>query len=263
MGNEESQMADDHFMILKFVLSVFRKTINNIMAPVGDSDNTNKAYARRVGLTLSSFHRPWFNLAAQDILANYSAVVTMVHEFMNQLSFHILSAKLRQLIPLWPKLLNQTRWGSAYKLMQHYVQRNPFIQPVSLDVVQELPVDDDEYYNLHHLLCFLEELDTVTNALQNSRHALVEAQLLFDGVMERHPATCSLLETRSSSIENPTFENGVAEMQCGSDNALTRAAHKAIPHLLREDHVVLCEEYGNYELSLAERLLKSCNLRNR
>ncbi len=46
--DEESQNAQNHYDFTIFVLSVYEKTLSNVVALIGDNCNTNKAFANKM-----------------------------------------------------------------------------------------------------------------------------------------------------------------------------------------------------------------------
>lgn len=256
MGEEDSHTADEHYSFLKFVLSVYGKTIENVVALVGDNENTNRAFGRRVGPTFVGCHSHRFNLAVRDVLADHKALIGKVHDLMRRISFQIPSAKLRRLTPLKPKMGNETRWSSTYEMLERYIRLKSYIPQIGVDEVEELMLSEDEDDDLLRLLRQLKDLDSVTKALQDARHGLYDARLLFEGVMDKHPSTRSRLGTRSNLVDNPIFENAVAKVQAANEAALTSSERKSIAHLLRDEQSRPQEDTGSEGFSFAERLLK-------
>lgn len=109
MKNEETQNANEHYEFILFVLSVYGKTMQNVVAVVGDNCNTNRAMSRRIGPIFVGCYSHRFNLAVRDLLSKYKKVTSKVQQVMKKLSYSIPAAQLRKLTPLKAVQANDTR----------------------------------------------------------------------------------------------------------------------------------------------------------
>lgn len=152
MENEESLNADEHFEFLSFVLSVFGKSMDNVVAVTGDNCNTNKFMVRRTGPTFVGCHSYRINLFVQDFMQPYADIILKVSQLMRKLSYQIPSAKLRAFTTLNAKMSNATRWSSTYKMLHRLEELLPFLIQIEYDEIKELLPSDDEQTEIKSLL---------------------------------------------------------------------------------------------------------------
>lgn len=93
MGDDDTLSADEHFEFLKFVLSIYERSMDSVVALVSETEDANCAFSRRVGPTLVGFHGQCFNFALQNILCNWDSSLSQLHDLMQRLSHHICAAK--------------------------------------------------------------------------------------------------------------------------------------------------------------------------
>lgn len=72
-------------MFLKFVFSVYYKTIENVVALFGDISSTDQSFARGVGPCFIGGHSHRFNLAVNGVLVDFGAVLERLHRLMKNL----------------------------------------------------------------------------------------------------------------------------------------------------------------------------------
>lgn len=75
-ADKTSQSAEEHFEFLTFVLSVFRRSMHNVVALINDNANTNRAFSWLIGSVLVGCHSPRFNLAVKDVIKNNKKLLT-------------------------------------------------------------------------------------------------------------------------------------------------------------------------------------------
>lgn len=68
MENENSLDAHKQYEFMKFVLTLFCKSMDYMVAMAGDNWNKNRAMSRRIGPIFVSCHSHRFNLAVKDII---------------------------------------------------------------------------------------------------------------------------------------------------------------------------------------------------
>lgn len=95
LDNEESEKADEHYAFMKFVLSVFGKKMEDIVAIMGEKCSTNKALPTSVGCGFSGCCSHRFNLAVTPLMEEHSGVVVSVNKIMKRFKNPIPAAKLR------------------------------------------------------------------------------------------------------------------------------------------------------------------------
>ncbi len=80
--SENSQSAENHYQFLLFVLELFGKSIENVVALEGDNRSANKAFAIRVGCGFVGCASHRYNLAMKDILQEEQIVIQKVRELI-------------------------------------------------------------------------------------------------------------------------------------------------------------------------------------
>lgn len=138
MGNEDSLNAAEHFEFIRFELAVFGKSISNVVAPVDDKCNINKASARRIGPNFIGCHSPHYNLALEAIMEKNKAAIDDVKEIMKQISFQIPVARLRQVTHCKAKLDIGTPWSSKFQKIKRYSALKQHLEELHLDEIDEL-----------------------------------------------------------------------------------------------------------------------------
>lgn len=75
MEHEEKWNANEIHESLQFVLGVFGKKVDIVVAVVGENLATNGSMSRRIGLTFIGCHSHRYNLAILEILAEHNHVM--------------------------------------------------------------------------------------------------------------------------------------------------------------------------------------------
>jgi hypothetical protein len=76
--DESAFSAQNHRDLILFVLSIFRKSVENLICIIGDNCNVNKALADLLEIPLVGCAAHRFNLAIQKYLVNYSEIINKV-----------------------------------------------------------------------------------------------------------------------------------------------------------------------------------------
>ncbi|RHY57120.1 hypothetical protein DYB38_014335, partial [Aphanomyces astaci] len=92
INDEESLSADAHYEFTLFVLELYGKSWDNVIALIGDNCSTNGAFARRAGVPLIGCASHRFNLFMSDVLADHADVIDKVNQLMTKLRFTLPAA---------------------------------------------------------------------------------------------------------------------------------------------------------------------------
>jgi hypothetical protein len=76
--DETEYTAQRHAELIEYVLRVFQKSTANLICVVGDNCNVNKALADILGVPLIGCAAHRFNLAVQEYLTKYDALLNKV-----------------------------------------------------------------------------------------------------------------------------------------------------------------------------------------
>lgn len=126
-----------------------------------------------------------FNLATKDILSFHDDVIIKVHELVNKHSFQVITVMLKRLTPLCTRTANATRWSSIYFILKRYVKRRVFILRIDLPKLSQLLLTKVEDENVDPLSEKLNDLDSITETLQDESVTLAEARAPFDEMVSR------------------------------------------------------------------------------
>ncbi|RHY80984.1 hypothetical protein DYB26_014165 [Aphanomyces astaci] len=138
MNEEDSLSAAAHVQYLDFVLGVYGKDRENVVALIGDNCSRNRAFARLAGVPMIGSASHGFNLFVSDVLAEHEELLVAVNAIMKKLANIIPSAKLRRLTDLRPKQRNQTRWNSSVAMLDRYVKLKPFLPLMGVEEIDNL-----------------------------------------------------------------------------------------------------------------------------
>lgn len=254
MENEDSLSSAEHLDFLKYTLSIYGKSIENVVAMVGDNENTNKAFARLAGCPFIGCASHRFNLAMKDIISEYRDEITKVNDLMKKLSYQIPAAKLRRFTHLKAKISNETRWSSTYNMLKRYIEIKEYLPQLELPEIDELLLSDQDDLTIERLCQKFANLDSVTIALQDNSTTISKARCLFDSVIEDYPRLASRLATDAQIVDNDHFENAIAKIQLSQEHDLTVNEQRAVKDFKLEHNSQ--ENRNNRRLSLAERAIK-------
>lgn len=95
MESEDRLDAKEHYRFAIFVLSVFNKSFENVVAFVGDKCSTNKAFEKLPGCDFIGCSPQWFNLVVRNVIKEDHEIVDSVRKLVEKLKNLIPSAKHR------------------------------------------------------------------------------------------------------------------------------------------------------------------------
>ena len=142
--DESSYTADSHIAFLEFVFNVYDKSIQNVKFLVCDNENLNKSISRKLNIPMIGCASYRLNLAVKAALIDAQQEMDLVMKLMKKLSSLKQSAKLRKATNLRPVLRNETRWSSAYSMLQRYFDIQHFVDKTDPELLQLLPTPIQE-----------------------------------------------------------------------------------------------------------------------
>lgn len=116
MENQATQDGNEHFEFLGFVLSVFDKTLHNIVALLNDNAGTNLSIARKFGSLYNDCDNHWFNFAVQDNVKVQKVKIAKAQLLMEKLLFNKLAALICRHSRFRAKTENVTRRISTFEM---------------------------------------------------------------------------------------------------------------------------------------------------
>lgn len=189
MGCEESLTAEDHYIFLKFMLSVQGKKIDSVVALVGNNENINKALGCRVGPAIVGSHSQRLNPDVKDILAEYSKVVNKVRILVQSFSYNIPFSKLRKLTPLRQMVRNDPHWSSLFEMYICSVQLPPFGPQAGVLEIQRVCPQLGRRRSSHSAVAFAAGPGFCPQDFARLMYSVCQGCILFEGVMKKHPST--------------------------------------------------------------------------
>ncbi|XP_036367828.1 uncharacterized protein LOC118767407 [Octopus sinensis] len=224
MVSETSITASDYVEFIEYVLSVYNKNLENVVAITGDNTEVNKSIANlcRIPLIGCAFHK--FNLAVSAYLDKQEVLLNKINTLMGKLKSLKLAGKLREKTPLQPIQRNKTRWTTTYDMIERYIQLKPFLDPFQDDpkLVDYLLTQLD-HNDLQTLKDNLGKLRSVTIALQRTELDLGDARILFDEILALYPYEefKEYLLPSAAIVHSPNFESGAVKILQHAEAELT------------------------------------------
>ncbi|OWZ13847.1 hypothetical protein PHMEG_00012761, partial [Phytophthora megakarya] len=184
--DEQTYTAEAHRDLVVSVLSVYGKTLNDVVALIGDNCPTNKATANLLGINLLGCSCRKLNLAigrlieSQPGLAEAFDSVTNLASKANTLKS---AAALRELTELVAVRRNDTRWSSSYKMVWRFFE-------VEMELRQlpelEMPRQSDLQL-LREFTPTLAKPDSVMIGLQKQGLSVASARGTLNDILEDFP----------------------------------------------------------------------------
>ena len=109
-------------------------------------------------------------------------------------------------------LRNDTRWSSTFQMLQRFFEIKDFIDTSDRALAVNLP-SGLEVVTLQEVMKDLEEFESATKLLQDSKRTLLEVRAIFDGLMETYPSMHHYISGESNFVHSTAFENGIVKVQ--------------------------------------------------
>ena len=134
---------------------------------------------------------------------------------------------------LRPKLMNVTRWSSAYEMVKRYLKvKRIFKEQDFPDEFKNLRLTRTEEEDLEIVFDGkMKALEAVTKKLQTDSFRLCDARTLFDELLEEYPdieAFKKYLSREANIIHSMHFENAVVKIQRGKERLLSADEKDAV-----------------------------------
>lgn len=107
---ETSHNSKEHLYFLVFLLSLYDRTVNNLVTLIGDNCSTKQAFSRIVGGHVLFCHIHCYNFAANKNIEKKKELVEKIESLMKNLSYSIPCAILDWINPISSKQSNSTLW---------------------------------------------------------------------------------------------------------------------------------------------------------
>lgn len=233
MGTETEFTAAQHKEFVEWVLvNIFHKSLDNVVAIIGDNCDTNKAFSNLFAKPFVGCASHRYNLAINNLLDKWKESLDKVNALMGKLKNLKLAGELRRYTELRPITRNATRWSSTASMVKRYFKIKPHLtnletHPDLIDVILS-PRENNHLNELHD---YLEDLDSITVALQRESIDLGDVRVLFDEISDRHPETRTHILADSNIVHSEHFENALVKILNNNENHLSADESNAVKHL--------------------------------
>lgn len=231
--DETSHSANEHISLISFILNLFGKNWNNVIAIIADNCAVNKAIARKVKCEFVGCSSHRFNLAIKDVVLKSMPLVERVRSIMGKLQHPIRRAKLREHTDLAPIKSCDTRWSSVSQMLNRYMKMKDHLEASDIDEIQELILERKENQEIETLMHLMKSLDSITICLQRDNAKLSEVRVLFDTVINLVPELNDRLKSDADIVECINFETAVSKIQSNRSEDLTEEEKDSVKCLKR------------------------------
>ena len=151
-------------------------------------------------------------MACKKYLEEYEEPLSKISRLMVTLRNVKQAGKLRTKTKLSAVLRNDTRWSSTFQMLKRFFEIKDFIDSSDRALAVNLP-SGLEVVTLQELMKDLEEFESATKLLQDSKRTLLEVRAIFDGLLENYPSMHHYISGESNFVHSPAFENGIVKVQ--------------------------------------------------
>lgn len=119
---EDDQSAEDHLSLLEFVLQLYGKLSNKVVAIVANNCVIKKCVADIKGTKVSEYASHRYNLAYKEVVNSHQEFIGRAKKIISKLCFSGCRAKLR-LSTLQALIKSvETRWSSVRAMITSYAK---------------------------------------------------------------------------------------------------------------------------------------------
>lgn len=165
MGRDDSQGADAHHRFVDYVMKVFGKTFEVVVAIIGDRTPTNKVFMRTIGLIFIGCHSHRFYLAMKGYLSNHQECIESVKALLQKLYNEIPAAKLHTFTHLTVRAGNETNWSSTFLILTRFFKIKGYLGQLSLPKIDALFPEEMQVMEFKIILKLLTDFESITKAL--------------------------------------------------------------------------------------------------
>ena len=197
--NDESRLnSEEHIEFLAFVLNLFGKSWDIVVALIGDNVSINQSISNKLQIPLVGCASHRLNLAVRDVMSNDERLINKDNNLMLKLQNLVLSAKLRRMTLLRPLIRSTTRWSSTFNMVNRYIRFREFVEQTESVEIDEMMLMPSENRKVDVLIEKLKDYESVSKASQIDVTTLSDVRTMFDELIEEDPCT----EGRLSPIAN-------------------------------------------------------------
>ena len=181
MNSETSFRASDHFGFIEWVLGLYGKSLDNVVAVIGDNVSTNQALADMCKKPLIGCASHRFNLAMKKFLDPFESLMSKITDLMGKLKTLKMSGKLRKFSHLRPVQRNDTCWSSSYGMLKWYSELMTFLSDSCFTTdrtIVDYLLSPSENTQSEQMLKELKYMDSITELLQSDNTDMSDVRAL-------------------------------------------------------------------------------------
>ena len=259
MVDEKSFTAQDHYEHLRYVLSVYKKTFEKVVAITGDNVATNKRIADRCVFKFAGCASHRLNLAVSAYLERHGPLLEKVNTLMGKLKSPKLVGTLREHENLKPIQRNKTRWLSTMDIVERYIRLKPSLEFLSKDrkLVDMLPTQR-ESSDLDDLKEKLPTLRSLFVALHGENVDLGDVRVLFHGLLSKYaePEFAEFLRQDAEIAHSKSSESAIVKLLSKQEEELNEDERQDVTALLIKDGCPAPESVDSDENDFVVKCLK-------
>lgn len=256
LQDESSLKAEEHLEFMDYILGLYEKSWDNVVALVGDNCGTNRKTARIVNKPLVGCASHRYNLAVRQVVEESQSLVDQVQQLMVQLRTLIGAAKLRKVTDLRAKLSCATRWDSVGIMLKRYIDLRPFLAEMEMPSIDELVPSATAHRDIEELSSTLEDLRSISLQTQKEGTTLADVRVFFDTTIDEHPSLRGRLGAHADIVSSKEFESAVVLLQRQQSSALSIDQKCAVKSLTCSPLVSQATMRIDTNSCLAQRALK-------
>ena len=221
--NEEKLGSREHFDLIGYVLSLYNKSLENVVALIEDNAETNKCLATQIDKPFIGCASHRLSLGIKDYLARYDTILAKINGPMGKLKSVKFSAKLRKYTDLRPVQQNETRWSSIAEMVERYLSIKDYLVHFDEQILVEFLLTPREMY-LKLLNTRIKMFESVTKALQDEEIDIGSIRALFNDLLKQIPELDEYhnhLHSDSSVVNCVDFENAIVKFQDSNEDKMT------------------------------------------
>ena len=161
------------------------------------------------------------NLPVNDMIEEDNHILSKGNRLMVKFRKLAFGSKLRQLLPLRRRILNVTRWSSAFEMLHRFLRMRDFLPQINFTIVDEMALTVAKNRRVECLVETLMEFEAVTNSLQDDETSMSDVRAIFDTIIGEHPEAMPRLSSAARILHCRWFESAIIKLQRKSILALT------------------------------------------
>lgn len=253
--NEEDLSADQHFDFLVESLSVYGRSLGDVVCLVGDNCSVNQRLSNLCGIPLIGCYSHKFNLAVEHwikLQPGLDDALETMRKLMKQLRTLKNSARLRNLTHLGALLPNETRWTGNFDMVQRYFRIEEFVK--SIPEMDSFLPSVAMRRKLHSAVSDFKKFKSITMCLQKKGLQLLDVRFTLDEVCHDYPDMNKFLSIDADLVTNKPFETAISKIIAGQEHDMSVSEKTASQQLRLNDCTESLSPSSDENMSYFERI---------